>query len=71
MEIPGSMARIASHRGAQQRVEAKRTRVTLFFQNEVDHGRARWKTNSEGQTELHLKTGEVFLLRDTALTRLK
>jgi len=71
MEVLRSAARIASHHGAQQQADAERTRVTLFFQNEVDQGRASWKTNSEGQTELHLQTGEVFLLRATALTRLK
>lgn len=71
MQAPGPLAHIAAQRGAQQHAEDERARVTLVFQGEVDQGRARWVASADGQTELHLQTGEVFLLEKTSLTRLK
>ena len=71
MQAPGPTARIAAQGGAQQHAEAERMRVTRVLQGEVDQGRARWVTSTGGQTELHLQTGEVFLLGKTSLTRLK
>lgn len=71
MQVRGPLAQIASQRGAEQHAEAERTRVTLILQGEVDGRRARWVTNIDRQTELHLQTGEVFLLGNTSLTRLK
>lgn len=45
--------------------------VTLHFQAFVDQGNAGWKINRDGITELHMRSGEVFLLEEETLTRLK
>jgi hypothetical protein len=45
--------------------------VTLSFQQEVNEGRGEWWTNDDGQTELHLASGEVFLLLENEVSRLK
>jgi hypothetical protein len=45
--------------------------VTMDFQEAVNEGRAAWWTNDDGRKELHVKSDEVFLLLETAVTRLK
>lgn len=49
--------------------EARRE-VMAAFQLAVDEGRATWHASSNGLAELHLDTGEVFLLHETEVTRL-
>jgi hypothetical protein len=44
--------------------------VTLHFQDAVNAGRAEWRTNTKGQTELHLLDGGILLLTDLGVTRL-
>ena len=45
--------------------------VFQFFQKAVNQGWAEWKVNSDGQTEVHLRSGEVFLLLENTVTRKK
>jgi hypothetical protein len=45
--------------------------VLQCFQNAVNQGWAEWKLNSDGQTEVHLQSGEVFLLLENTVTRMK
>jgi hypothetical protein len=45
--------------------------VFQFFQEAVNQGWAEWKVNSDGQTEAHLQSGEVFLLLENTVTRMK
>jgi len=45
--------------------------INLYFQEIVNAGKANWQANDDGQQELHLDTGEVFLLQETTITRLK
>lgn len=48
-----------------------RIQVSLSFQEAVNVGSADWRINEAGETEFHLKTGEVFLLQETTVLRLK
>ncbi|MBB4818632.1 hypothetical protein HNP29_002009 [Pseudomonas alcaligenes] len=50
---------------------AARLRVISAFQALVDARQARWHTDDSGRTELHLDSGEVFLLRPHSVTRLR
>lgn len=50
--------------------EARR-RVESHCQSLVDAGAARWRTNDDGDTELHLDSGEVYLFGESGVTRLK
>jgi hypothetical protein len=45
--------------------------VFQFFQGAVNEGWAEWKINTAGQTEVHVQSGEVFLLQKDTVTRLK
>lgn len=64
-----ALATRRSHR-ASANVNA-RAFVTLYFQAFVDQGNAGWKINRDGITELHMRSGEVFLLKEETLTRLE
>ncbi|MNO98232.1 hypothetical protein D3C76_899730 [compost metagenome] len=48
-----------------------RIQVSLSFQEAVNAGSADWRINEVGETEFHLKTGEIFLLQETTVLRLK
>jgi hypothetical protein len=48
-----------------------RIQVSLSFQEAVNAGSADWRINEAGETEFHLKTGEIFLLQETTVLRLK
>jgi hypothetical protein len=48
-----------------------RSVVIRYFQEIVNAGCATWHTREDGQTELRLKHGTVFLLLDTQVARLK
>ena len=50
---------------------AARLRVISAFQALVDARQARWHTDDSGRTELHLDSGEIFLLRPHSVTRLR
>ncbi len=69
MPATGSLAPSPT-RDVHESVNARRL-VTLHLQQAVNAGRAEWRINVDGETELHVNTGEVFLLREAALTRLK
>ena len=45
--------------------------VLQCFQEAVNQGWAEWKVNSDGQTEVHLQSGEVFLLLENTVTLIK
>lgn len=50
--------------------EARR-QVELHCQSLVDAGVARWRTNDDGCTELHMDGGEVYLFGESGVTRLR
>jgi len=50
--------------------EARRL-VEAYFQSLVDAGHARWRLNDAGDTELHLESGESYLLDEMGITRLR
>ena len=50
--------------------EARR-RVEIYCQSLVDVGQAQWRVNDEGDTELHMTSGEVYLFGELGLTRLR
>ena len=54
---------------AVQRAEAKH-QVMADLQAFVDAGFAQWWVNDDGDTELHLNSGEVFLIGENDLVRL-
>jgi hypothetical protein len=45
--------------------------VLQCFQTAVKQGWAEWKINAYGQMEVHVQSGEVFLLLENAVTRIK
>jgi hypothetical protein len=49
---------------------AARLLISLYFQDIVNNGRANKYLNDGGQTEIHLMSGEVFLLAESVITRL-
>ena len=48
-----------------------RRQVEVYCQSLVDVGAAQWRVNEAGATELHMKSGEVYLLGEWGVTRLK
>lgn len=48
-----------------------RRQVEAWCQSLVDAGIARWWINDNGDTELHLDSGEAYLFGDLGVTRLK
>ncbi|HBP5660089.1 hypothetical protein EJ591_04680 [Pseudomonas aeruginosa] len=50
--------------------EARR-QVEVHCQSLVDAGAAQWWINDDGDTELHLDSGEAYLFGDQGVTRLK
>lgn len=55
---------------AKQCAEAKR-QIMADLQAFVDAGFARWWVNDDGDTEFHLNSGEVFLIGESDLLRLR
>jgi hypothetical protein len=45
--------------------------VLQFFQEAVNEGWAERKINADGQEEVHFQSGEVFLLLENTVSRLK
>lgn len=52
-------------------VTEMRREVEAHCQSLVDTGFARWHVNDDGQAELHLESGGVYLLGDLGVTRLR
>lgn len=50
--------------------EARR-QVESYCQSLVDAGTAQWWLNDDGNTELHMRSGEAYLFGDLGVTRLK
>ena len=50
--------------------EARR-QVECYCQSLVDAGTAQWWVNHDGNTELHMHSGEAYLFGDLGVTRLK
>ena len=48
-----------------------RLRVETYCQSLVDIGQAQWRVNGEGDTELHMTSGEAYLFGELGLTRLR
>lgn len=48
-----------------------RRRVEAYCQLLVDIGRAQWRTNESGDTELHMESGEIYLFGELGVTRLR
>lgn len=54
----------------RERSEARR-RVESRCQSLVDAGTAQWRINEDGDTELHLESGEAWRFGELGVTRLK
>ncbi|WP_201313093.1 hypothetical protein [Dyella sp. EPa41] len=52
-------------------VVAARREVEVLFKSLVETGHAQWHVNDEGQVELHMENGEIYLLGDLGITRLR
>jgi hypothetical protein len=50
--------------------EARR-QVESYCQSLVDAGKARWWINDVGNAELHMDSGEAYLLGELGVTRLR
>jgi hypothetical protein len=50
--------------------EARR-QVESYCQSLVDTGTAQWRVNDDGDTELHIDSGEAYLLGELGVTRLR
>ena len=48
-----------------------RHRVEACCQSLVDIGQAQWQVNGDGDTELHLASGEAYLFGELGVTRLR
>jgi len=57
--------------GLMDELSRARSHVESYCQFLVDAGRARWCVNDEGNTELHVQSGEVYLFGDLGVMRLK
>jgi hypothetical protein len=56
--------------GVYEAASTKRI-VLQCFQEAVNEGWAEWKINADGQTEVHVQSGEVFRLLENTVTRVK
>jgi len=54
--------------GAQ--VDPDKIRVMTYFRSLVADGLAQWHTLDDGTVRLSLNTGEIYLLKETAITRI-
>ncbi|MFT7773925.1 hypothetical protein [Roseateles sp.] len=52
-------------------VSEVRDHVEAHCQSLVDTGMARWWTNDDGDTELHMDSGEAYLFDELGVTRLR
>jgi hypothetical protein len=59
-----------SREQASEESEARR-QVEAYCQSLVDIGAAEWRVEKAGVTELHLESGETYLLGEWGMTRLK
>jgi hypothetical protein len=66
-EFPSNLR---SREQASEESEARR-QVEAYCQSLVDIGAAQWRVDEAGATELHLESGEAYLLGKRSMTRLK
>ena len=57
--------------GLMDEVSEARRQIESHCQSLVDAGKARWWINDDGDTELHMGSGEAYLFNDLGVTRLK
>lgn len=57
-------------RATHDRYEARR-QVQAYCQTLVDAGFARWRIDDGGTLELHLQSGQIYLLREPGILRLR
>ncbi len=48
-----------------------RRQVEAYCQSLVDAGAAEWRSNDAGRSELHMNSGEAYLLDERGVTRLR
>jgi hypothetical protein len=54
-----------------KKLSKARHRVEAYCQSLVDIGEAQWQINADGRTELHMESGEAYLLGELGVTRLR
>ncbi|MGB3070506.1 MAG: hypothetical protein WBC18_18270 [Ottowia sp.] len=52
-------------------VSDARREVEAFCQGLVEAGAAQWRMSESGEIELHMESGEAYLLGEQGITRLK
>jgi hypothetical protein len=52
------------------RVDPDKIRVMTYFRSLVADGLAQWHTQDDGTVRFSLNTGEIYLLQETAITRI-
>lgn len=74
-DLTDTPAAAAAHLGeppaAHDAAEQARRQVLDAFQAMVDARQAWWRTHETGRTELHLASGEVYLLQRHGVVRLR
>ena len=56
---------------AMNEFRGARRRVETYCQSLVDAGEAQWRVNDDGDTELHMESGELYIFGELSVTRLK
>jgi hypothetical protein len=54
----------------RSQVDPDKARVMAYFRSLVADGLAQWHTLDDGTVRLSLSTGEIYLLKETIITRL-
>jgi len=62
---------VSASRYREAHLANMRLQLTLYFKKLVDAGSAEWKINPDGKTELHARTGEIYLVEASSITRLR
>jgi len=57
--------------GSMSEPAQARRRVQAYCQSLVDIGQAQWRVSDDGDTELHMASGEAYLFGELGLTRLR
>ena len=66
---PTTDATSQTRNGAVTSRQDAKARVMVAIGQLVDDGKAEWNRTATGEIELHLLTGEVFLLGEVSVTR--
>jgi hypothetical protein len=64
-------ANTRSREQASEEESEARRQVAAYCQSLVDIGAAEWRVDKAGVTELHLESGQAYLLGECGMTRLK